>query len=413
MTKNSSPRPRVRPFFGSDFAAPLLIAVALVAGGCSGPEQPTVGLVLPLSGPSAIHGESVERGVRLAQEVLAERREMGAYPYSVALEVKDSAGDPERAAAELEALYGLGVVAAIGGSTDAETRAMADVSRAQERVLVSPTALGGAPAEASRHVFRLHPSATREADKMGSFALLELGLRSSVILVPKGPEGVELVSAFRTQFERDGEVLEVVEYLPAEAAVDDAVDTVLANRPQAVYLAVSEADPVAREVVRELERRRYRGAILTTSAFAAPGVLSEQGGPGEGLILSRGAFDLAGDAPEVAEFVEAYRARYGEMPNAYAAYGYDAMMVVARALVDQEASPIQLWKGLKGLSGYRGVTGFIQFDEQGEVGQFPRVYVRRDGKLAPFNSLDDRARRRLVQRVTLAGAGDRSVSAVG
>lgn len=395
MSKHAPVKALFRPLSASAVAAPLLLSAALVAGGCGGDAQPTIGLVLPLSGPSAVSGQSIERGVRLAHQVLQGQRELGAYPYDLALLVEDSASDPEQAAAKLDGLYSADVVAAVGGATGAEAQTMIEVARHKERVLVSPTALGGASSEPCRYVFRLHPSATREADKMGSFALLELDLESSVILAPKGTEGTDLVGAFRTQFERGGQVLEVVEYTPAEGAAADAVNTALARRPQAVYLAVSEADPAARELVRELDRRHYRGAVLTTSAFAAPGVVPESGHAGEGLILSHGSFDLAGDEPEVTEFVKAYRAEYGETPDAYAAYGYDALMVLARALVDEDASPYQLWKGLKGLSEYRGVTGFIQFDEQGDVGQYPRVFVVRGGKLAPFSDLDDRAKRRL------------------
>jgi len=412
MSMHTPIRSGLRSLVAPAVAAPLLLSAALVSGGCGGDAQPTIGLVLPLSGPSAVYGESVERGVRLAHHALQGQHEQGAYPYDLVLLVEDSAGDAGEAARELGTLYENDVVATIGGVTDAEIRAMAEVARAKERVLVSPTALGGTSEEPCRHVFRLHPSAAREADKMGNFALLELDLESSVILSPKGTDSADLVGAFRTQFERGGQVLEVVEYLPAEGAVAEAVATALSRRPQAVYLAVSEADPAARELLRELDRRHYRGAVLTTSAFAAPGVVPESGHAGEGLILSHGSFDLGSDEPAVTEFVEAYKAEYGEMPDTYAAYGYDSMMVLAQALVEEEASPYQLWKGLKGLSGYRGVTGFIQFDEQGEVGQFPRVFVVRGGKLAPFNDLDDRTKRRLVHRVSLAGSGARS-AAVG
>lgn len=395
MSNHAPTRSRLRSFTASAVVAPLLLCAGLVTGGCGGDTQPTIGLVLPLSGPSAVYGEAVERGVRLAHKALQAQREAGAYPYDLALLIEDSTGDASEAARALDTLYGNDVVAAIGGASDAEARALGQVARAKERVLVLPTVLGGAFTEPCRYVFRLHPSAVREADKMGSFALLELDLDSSVILVPKGTAGAELVGAFRTQFERGGQVLEVVEYLPAEGAVAQAVATALARRPQAVYLAVSEADPAARELVRELDRRRYRGAVLTTSAFAAPGVVPESGRAGEGLILSHGSFDLAGDDPAVTEFVTAYEAEYGEMPDAYAAYGYDSLMVIAQALVEEKASPYQLWKGLKGLDGYRGVTGFIQFDELGDVGQFPRVFVVRGGKLAPFSSLDDRTKRRM------------------
>ncbi|MGD2116368.1 MAG: ABC transporter substrate-binding protein, partial [Acidobacteriota bacterium] len=278
-------------------------------------------------------------------------------------------------------------------------------------VFLSPTASTARMAGISRHVFRLHPSATREAAKMGAFAAHDLGLETVAILAPKNRFALDLVDAFREPFEDDGErggrVVEVVRYVPTPGAVPRAVDRALSGsvgggaRSQGVYLAAPEADPAAREVLRELARRDYRGAVLATSAFAARRVLNQIGnqvGRGaEGLLLPRSGFDPESEAPEVREFVEAYRQEYGEDPTPGAAYGYDAVMVLARALEDQGPVPYQLWQGVRGLSDYAGVTGPIRFDERGEVGRFPRVYVVRRGELERVRALDERARNRLAR----------------
>lgn len=376
-----------------------LVLPALALGGCSS-EPPTVALVLPESGPSAVYGQAVARGVRLAHRELAARHRAGSYPYAIELRVADTTGDSEAAAEQLRTAYEEGAVAAIGAVTDAEAQEMVRVAKQEERVLMAPTPAKAELAGLSRHVFHLQPSATREADKIGSFAVLELDLTNAVVLAPKGTADSDLVSAFRTQFERNGgEVLTVVDYVPAAGAAADAVARALERGPQAVYLAVSVADPAAREVVEVLRRQGFRGAVLTTSAFAAPSVVEAIGRGGEGLILSRSAYDANSERAEARAFVEAYREDHGEHPPVHAAYGYDAMMVLARALEEEEANPRQIWKGLRGLSEYQGVTGFIQFDEQGEVGQFPRVYVVERGELAPFRELDEGAKRRLVSRL--------------
>jgi hypothetical protein len=48
------------------------------------------------------------------------------------------------------------------------------------------------------------------------------------------------------------------------------------------------------------------------------------------------------------------------------------------------------------------VTGVIQFDEQGNVGQFPRVYVVEGGKLEEMEP--DGAKRRLASFDSTTGA---------
>ncbi|HUF78527.1 MAG TPA: ABC transporter substrate-binding protein, partial [Thermoanaerobaculia bacterium] len=169
------------------------------------------------------------------------------------------------------------------------------------------------------------------------------------------------------------------------------------ERPEAVYLAATGGNRAARQILAELARRGFRGTVMTTSAFASAGLLAEAGAGADGLVLSSSAFDPASEDPKVRRFVEAYRAEYGGEPDAYAAHGYDAVMALAQACVEQAErgeSLRDLWQGLRALSGFQGVTGYIQFDEQGNVGQFPRVFVVDQGELTELEG--DGAKRRLA-----------------
>ncbi len=390
----------------------LLLAV-LVTGACHHEGEPVkVGVVLPLSGASSVYGEAIQRGISLAADELQRRHREGSYPYELALDVRDSGGKPEAAAKLLSALYDADAVAAIGGVTNPEAHAMVAVAKKAQRVLLSPSASSSSVAAASRYVFRIFPSDRQQANKIGSFASLELKLGNAVVVASADPYAKELIDGFESEFKRNGgKVLGEVAYPAGTDQVRPIVEQALATHPQAVYLATTGADRTARQILDELDHERFRGVVMTTSAFAAPQVLDETGRGAEGLIFSRSGFDPAQKDPRVRAFVQAYRAKYGEDPGIYAAHGYDALMVLARSVADEEAVPWNIWKGLRGLSDYRGVTGFIQFDEQGNVGQFPRVYVVDHGKVDEFGSLGKGTKRRLVRRVgSLAGEGRRLVS---
>lgn len=289
---------------------------------------------------------------------------------------------------------------------------MVAVANGAQRVLLSPSATSASVAAASRYVFRVFPSDYQQANKIGSFASLELKLANAVVVASTDPYAKELVDGFEGEFKRNGgKVLGELAYTDGKGDVRSVVRRALAHHPQAVYLATTGADRAARRVIEGLDRRGFRGVIMTTSAFAAPEVLHETGRGAEGLIFARSAFDPAQKDPRVRAFVQAYRAKYGEDPGMYAAHGYDAMMVLARTVAKEKAVPWDIWEGLKGLSGYRGVTGFIQFDEQGNAGQFPRVYVVEHGKVDEFENLREGVKRRFVRRVArLAGEAREVVS---
>jgi branched-chain amino acid transport system substrate-binding protein len=378
-------------------AALLLLALMPALQGCGDDGPPRVAALLPLSGASAVYGEPVRRGVLLAAEELQEAHEKGLYPYDLRVEVRDTQGDPVHAAQMLTDLYDQGVLAAVGGVTDDEAAALARVSEAAERVLVSPTA-SSPDLPASRQFFRLFPTADREANKMASFSALELGLRKAVVLVAETPTATAAADAFQEELERNrGEVLARLSY-PRTGEIPAAlVKRAVGSGAEALYVA----DFTARgeELVQALDRAGFRGVLLTTSALTAPKVLAAVRQAADGALVTQAMFDPDSDNPKVEMFLDAYRERWGEAPDLFAAHGYDALEVLARALLTEQAHGSQLWKGLRGLTGYRGVTGFLQFDPQGRAGKFPRVYVVDDGALDPVEGMPDWKKERLARRV--------------
>jgi hypothetical protein len=53
---------------------------------------------------------------------------------------------------------------------------------------------------------------------------------------------------------------------------------------------------------------------------------------------------------------------------------------------------------MRGITSFPGVTGTIQFDEQGDVQKFPRVYVIKDGEFVDYDGVLEDRRQGLEQR---------------
>jgi branched-chain amino acid transport system substrate-binding protein len=166
--------------------------------------------------------------------------------------------------------------------------------------------------------------------------------------------------------------------------------------PDAVYLA-DYADGLV-TLLSGLESRGYDGKILTTSSIASAEVFSEAGGAAEGVLFTQSNYDVDAEDERVQQFVQAYREKYGSAPDLYAAHGYDAMRIYARALQEGGRRPSQFWQGMRGISGFPGVTGAIQFDEQGDVQKFPRVYIIQEGQFVDYDKVLEERRRALDER---------------
>lgn len=375
----------------------LLLALLTFVGGCSQGEEVEIGVILPLSGEWAIYGEPIEKGVQLAMEDIRKRKDL---PFAIKIEVADSESDPTKAAELLETMYGNGALAALGGVTSESALAMIPIADREEKVLLSPAASSPELSGRSRYFFRVFPSDFREGTKMGNFAAQSLHLDNVVILAADSTYARGITEVFKTEFERyDRKVLDTIVYPEGSEDFGEVVRRALDQAPEAIYVA-DFAEPV-RRILAQLKAAGFRGKLMTTAAFNAPDVIAAAGEDAEDVILTQTAFEPGSESPEVQGFVEAYRSKYGETPGTFAAHGYDAMMVLAdatRGMSVRVASEIP--KGIRSLGNdYRGVTGPLQFDERGDVGQFPRVYVYQDGEFEDYDRVREESRQILLQRL--------------
>ncbi len=372
----------------------LLLAGLAVLLGCGGGEAVKIGAVLPLTGEWSIYGQPIKNGIELAYKELTAQDD---FPYTMELSILDSASDPATGKQLLEELYSAGAVAVVGGATSSEALQMVSVADRYDRVLMSPSASNPELTGISKNFYRVFLSDAREGTTMASFAFGKLGIKSAVILAKEEEYAKGIQVVFANEFKRQGgEVLDLIEF-PATSDVSGLVERVMTLTPEAVYIAAYAPD-IAR-LLAALRSKGYEKYIFTTSAFAAPAVIEQQGENAEGVFLTQTVFEPDSEEPKIQGFVNTYRATYGVPPDLYAAHGYDAMMVLAEAL--RKAGPISsdFWKGITSIREFEGVTGMIQFDERGDVQKFPRVYVVEEGNLIDYEAEVEKRRRELLERL--------------
>jgi len=376
------------------FAQCLLLAASFSFAGCNKGAPVKVGAVLPLSGEFAIYGEPIRKGIDLAFEQITTG---GGYPIRLELDIQDSQGDPERAVELLTELYDDGSPAVIGGVTTEEAIAMVSEADARDRVLLSPSASSPRLSGISTNFFRVFPSDFLEGTKMGHFATETLNMKTAVIVAAESPYAKGIQQVFRQEFERrGGKVLEVIEYPRNTSDLGGVLERVMTLDPDATYLA-DYADGLV-TLLEGLQERGYEGKTLTTSSIASAEVRDKAGKATEGVLFTQSAYDVDSEDPHVQEFVQAYRDKYGSSPDLYAAHGFDAMKVYAEALRVGGRRPRDFWQGMRSINSFVGVTGTIQFDEQGDVQKYPRVYIIQNGQFVDYDKVLEERRKALEER---------------
>lgn len=373
--------------------AACCFALAFVAFlGCPGKQTVEFAAVVPLTGSAGAYGTSIQKGLELAYETLAADTQR---TYVLELRIEDSESNPEKARELLDQLYDDDAVAAIGGVTSAEALAMVEVADDWDRVLLSPSASSPQLSGISENFYRIFPTSDAEAVTMAKHATDRLKVEKVVMVTEEGPFGEGAQASFQAVFAGDDDT--VVTFPPGTEDFSEIASEALEPKPDAVYVAADGAELAG--LLRALRRGGFSGSndwIMATSALASPEVFAQAGRSAERAFLTQTVLDLESEEEPMRSFVESYTTKYGEAPDFYAAHGYDAMMVMAKALEGAGTTlASEFLKGMRSISSLPGVTGNIQFRESGDVQKFPRIYFIRDGRPQDY----DQALKEIAEKI--------------
>ncbi len=371
MSRRSSRMPRHLCF--------LLLLVATLQFGC-GDTTARIAVILPESGPAASYGTSLRRGIELAWAQLQESENQN---VNFELVFADSASNPEQARSLAETLLNDGALIIVGGATSAEALAMVPVADHFDRIVLSPSASSPELTGISSNFFRVFPSDSLEATQMANFASQTLTFKEIAVVAEEQVFGRSIQEVFAREFQRyGGVVVETLEYPPRTDDFSGLAERIVTLAPPAVYLVGFEVG--VGNMIAALELNGYSGKVLTTHAFASPASLARVGAPAEGVMLTQTVFEVDSNYAHIRAFGAAFQHAHGAQPDLFAAHGYDALMVLAKALDGRNLATSEVRKGLRSITDFPGVTGTIQFDERGDVKKFPQVYIVGDD-LALYN----------------------------
>jgi branched-chain amino acid transport system substrate-binding protein len=356
------------------------LALALLAG-CGKPAR--VGAIVSRSGAASSYGDQVARGFDLAVEQL--NAAGGVDGRTLELLYRDDSTNPDIGLAALRGLVeGEHVSTVLGAVSSTVTLRLAPYCERQRVVLISPTASASQLTEAGDYIFRTVPSDVLEGASMADFAR-DLGLEHVVILAVDNDYGASLAQAFTDRLKASGgNVVASLKFPEGDAkAIADAVAMLPGLEPWGLYIPAYAGDlATALGLLRET---RVRPIVLGTSA-AASEVIRAAGPAAENLVFPMSSFDAHADSAEVRSFAEAFSARYGTEPEVYAARGYDTVRVLAAAVTLAGSwDADKLHDALLHIDNYEGVTGRLAFDQNGDVVQYPRLFIVRGGQFVAYD----------------------------
>lgn len=347
----------------------LVLVIGLMSLSCAaGPIK--IGVVMNLTGPWASIDGPAWNGVQLAvDQINAAGGLLGQPVEAICIDTK---ADEAETIAAITRLAEVEKVLAILGYCDTHW------------------VLTGAPIAAEYGIPFITPGATHpripertgawlacfgdnaQAAAMAEYACKVLGLRKVAVWVDTACDFCVAVSAY---FE------DAWKHLGGEVVYEDYFETnwtdfsALVSRLKA-YQDEGKVDCVYPSaipgnvglIVKQLREGGVILPILGEDGFDTPLLVEVGGLYAEGVMFATHV-SLDSPDPKVQEFVAAYTEKFGRRPeNAFAALGYDAMMLVAEAIKTAgSAGPAAIEEGLTQIKAFPGVTGTLAYPEGSKV----------------------------------------------
>jgi branched-chain amino acid transport system substrate-binding protein len=363
--------------------AAVVIAVVATRQGTFSQREVVIGAVSPFSGDGAPYGRAARNGIELAlDEINANGGVRGAR---LVVRYEDDKGNPSDAVSAFQKLAIVDRVPAIlGPFYSGNVLACAPVANRLKVVLLTGSATSDNIRKAGQFVFRTCPSNDEQARTIAAFAFEKLGLRTAYVIYRNADYGVTLRDAFQKAYPKLGGTI-----LGTEAVEPDASDIrpqlskIKASNPAFIFAAVHY--PEGGALLRQARELGISAVVLGTDGGYDPQLLRVAGDAAEGSYWATVGWADEASNPAVKKFKQTYHARYGEEPGVYSALYYDAVHVLAKAMVSAPSLQGEILEKTLRETRFEGPTGLTKFDEHGDVAKPFSLYQIREAKFVPVS----------------------------
>lgn len=365
------------------FVVLSFLLLALLGTGCSSDVK--VGAIVPQTGGLDQYGDKIHKGLDLALEEI--NGGGGVLGGNIVLIYKDDATNVDRARQVAQELIDEdGVDMIIGGVSSAVALAIAPICEKNRVILLSPSASTPELTEAGEYIYRNYPSDIIEGTAMAKFAK-DLGLERVAVFALDNVFSKGLEAVFTEHFvgtSRYREIVKTFEFRDGETdGFKKMAKEVKELAPDGIYI-VSYLDEAA-ELITQLRAAGLKSVVMGTAALT-DSVIRIAGDAAEKLVFPQPVSAVDATNPAYSAFVKAYREKYNEEPDIFSAHAYDALKLFAAAIERaQSTHPDNVKSALLGIKDYEGAAGPTDFDQNGDVVRYPRIFIVHDGRVMPYD----------------------------
>jgi len=342
------------------------LVCALLAAGCKKSDQTPsdlikVGEFASLTGKEATFGQMSHHGTELAiDELNARGGVLGKKLKLVTEDNQSKQGESKTIARKL--ISRDDVIALLGEVASGRSLEAAPVCQEDKIPQISPSSTNPKVTEIGDYIFRICFTDSQQGRILAQFGQRTLQSKRVAVLIDAGTAySVGLADYFKDAFTQGGGTIALEEkYTSGDKDFRAQLTAIKAAQPDALFVPgyYTEAGLIARQA-RELGLDM---PIFGGDGWESPQLVTIGGDAMEGAYYST-HFSPEEKRPDVEKFVHDFQARYGALPDAMAALGYDSAMILADAVkrAGTTAGP-KVRDALAATRHFPGITGDITID---------------------------------------------------
>jgi len=340
-------------------------------------EEPIkIGVLLPLSGSAAYYGEMSKKGIEIAKDELTNK-----YP-KLNLEVfyEDSLYTAQGGVIAYNKLLSVNRVdAVITGASQVSLAVLplATKDNILQMAIFSTAAKYTTPDDLS---FRVSARSEIEAKEIAKL-IKNKNFHKLGIIYLNNDFGISFKDALKNAFEKNEATIQII---GEEGYMLDTADfrTIITKLKQTDAIFMVGTAKQYNLIIKQARELGFSGQFLSMYSAENSELLAGIGNTADGLLYTYHFNKNATD--EARNFNDVFMRKYGDIPNAYAAEGYEGMKLTVSALKDCHNDKQCIMSYFKTLKDYKSVFGDMSFDQNGDV--FYKFFIKtiKNGQFVPY-----------------------------
>ena len=373
----------------------LAMAMVFTFAACGGSEGGSgdaeagpvlkIGSTGPLTGGASVYGTAVEKGAKIAvEEINAQETE-----FQIEFNMQDDEADGEKSVNAYNNLKDWGVQIIMGSVTTGSCITVAAETNKDRVFELTPSASSADVTAGKDNVFQVCFTDPNQGIKAADYITENFaGKKVGVIYNTSDAYSTGIYNAFKAEIEAKGGEIAAAETYPDDTNADYSAQLTSMKSAGAEVVLLPIYYTPASVIMKQARDMNYAPVFFGVDGM--DGILDMDGfdsALAEGVMLMT-PFNPWSTDSTVAAFVEKYQAAYNEVPNQFAADGYDGIYALYNAFKaaglstdqpNEEICDAMIGQFTGGFT-YDGLTGTaMTWNDKGEVNKTPVVCVIEDG----------------------------------